>query len=216
VGLLFEPRPDTRFGLTYTSQVKLDFGDVPEFTNLAEGMSEVLRAAGLLTAPIDLSFTVPQTVMASFVHRLDDRWSLLGNVGWQDWSAFGKVDVQVTVVNPRSLTVDQNSKDTWHAALGAQVKTGSRWSVSFGAAYDSSCQDDADRTPTLPLGAAWRFGVGGRRAMSERLDLGIAYELVWGGNLPMDLERGPLAGRVAGSYENVAMHFFTANLRWKL
>jgi hypothetical protein len=38
----------------------------------------------------------------------------------------------------------------------------------------------------------------------------------WGGSLPMDQERGPLAGRIAGSYDDSAMHFLTASLRWKL
>jgi len=216
VGILFEPKEGSRFGLTYTSRVELDFGDTPEFTDLAPGMSAALGAAGLLGTPLDLSLTVPQTVMASFVQRLDDRWSLLGNVGWQDWSAFGQVDVQVGSDDPRSLTVYKNFKDTWHAAVGAQVKTSSPWSVSFGAAYDSSCIDDSERTPTLPLGESLRLGVGGRRPMNERLDLGIGYELVWGGNLPMDQQRGPLSGRLAGTYEDTAMHFASANLRWKL
>lgn len=217
VGLLYEPREGTRFGLTYTSRIKLDFRDVPEFSNLAPGMSAALEAAGLLDAPIDLSLTVPQTAMASFVHRLDDRWTLLGNLGWQDWSAFGKVDVEVGTEDPTSLTVHGKFKDTWHAAVGAEVKTGSPWAISFGTAYDSSCLEDADRTPTLTIGSAWRAGAGGRRALSERLDLGVAYELAWGGNLPMDTgQQRPLAGRVAGSYDSSAMHFLTASLRWKL
>lgn len=216
VGFLFEPKDGTRFGLTYTSPFKLDFGDTPEFTGLASGLSAALGAAGLLDAKIDLSVTVPQTVMASFVHRLDDKWLLLGNVGWQDWSAFGKVGVQVDSANPTSLTVQQNFKDTWHAALGAEAKTKSPWSVSFGTAYDSSCVEDADRTPALPIGAAWRFGVGGRRPVGQKLDLGIAYELAWGGNLPVDQQRGVLSGRIAGSYDSTAMHFLSASLRWKL
>ncbi len=214
VGMLYEPSPDTRLGLTYTSQVKLDFGSVPEFSNLSPAMSAALEAAGLLNARVDFSMTVPQTVMASVVRRLNERWMLLGNAGWQDWSAFGKVDIQVTSDEPKSLTVSGMFKDTWHAALGAEVKTGSPWLISFGAAYDSTCLEDADRTPTLPIGEAWRFGVGGRRPLSDRLELGIAYELAWGGSLPLDQTHG-LAGRLAGSYNDTAMHFFAANLNWK-
>ncbi|MBP7148583.1 MAG: outer membrane protein transport protein [Acidobacteria bacterium] len=78
IGVLYAPSPSTRIGLTYTSRVKLDLGDVPEFSNLGPGMSAALAAAGLLDAPLDISMTVPQTAMGSFVHRLDDRWSLLG------------------------------------------------------------------------------------------------------------------------------------------
>ena len=216
IGFLFEPNDDTRFGLTYTSSVGLDFGDVPEFSGLAPGLSAILEAAGLLDSKIDLSMTVPQTVMASFVHKLNGRWALLGNLGWQDWSSFGKVDVQVNTDNPTSLTVDQNFKDTWHAALGAQSKNESGWSFSFGAAYDSSCVDDADRTPTVPVGQAWRFGFGAQRRMSETFELGLAYELAWAGTLAVDQERGPLSGRLAGAYNEAAMHFLGASLRWGL
>ncbi len=212
LGLLYEPSPRTRFGLTYTSPVKLDFGTVPQFHDLGPGLEFALGQAGLLGSKLDLSMTVPQTVMASFDHGLDDRWSLLGNVGWQDWSEFGKVDLQVSTT---SLTVNGNWKNTWHAALGAQVKTGPTWSVSFGAAYDSSSIDDSARTPTLPIGAAWRLGVGGRRAMSEKLDLAIAYELAWGGSLSMSQTSRPLAGDLVGSYDNSAMHFLSASLRWR-
>jgi long-chain fatty acid transport protein len=216
IGFLFQPKDGTRFGLTYTSPVGLDFSDTPEFSNLQPGISGALQAAGLLDSPLDLSVTVPQTVMASFDHALNDRWSLLGNLGWQDWSAFGKVDVQVASDTPTTLTADLNFQDTWHAALGAQMKTASPWSVSFGAAYDSSCLKDADRTPTLPVGSAWRFGAGGRRPLGEKLELGIAYELAWGGDLPVDQQRGPLSGRLAGSYRDTAVHFVAASLRWKL
>lgn len=216
VGVLYEPGSGTRLGLTYTSPVKLDFGDVPEFTNLAPGIEAVLQTAGLIDAKIDLSMTVPQTVMASVDRQVNDRWALLANLGWQDWSAFGKVDVRVDTANPTNLTTDMSFEDTWHAAMGAQVRTKSPWSISFGTAYDSSCLDDADRTPTLPTGAAWRFGVGGRRPVSDRLDLGMAYTLLLGGGLPVDQQRGPLSGRLAGSYEDTSMHFVTMSLRWTL
>ena len=216
IGFLLEPNDKTRFGLTYTSPVALDFQDVPQFEGLAPGTSAILESRGLLDAGIDLSVTVPQTVMASFVHRLNGRWSLLGNVGWQDWSQFGKVDVLIATDDPSSLTVDQNFKDTWHAALGAELNEAAGWSWSFGAAYDSSCVEDGDRTPTLPLGEAWRFVFGARRKLSEKLDLGLAYELAWGGTLSVDQERGPLSGRLAGAYADTAMHFLSGSLRWKL
>ena len=52
--------------------------------------------------------------------------------------------------------------------------------------------------------------------MSDRFDLGIAYTLLWGGSLPLDQQRGPLSGRLAGSYENTSMHFLSMSLRWTL
>jgi hypothetical protein len=37
--------------------------------------------------------------------------------------------------------------------------------------------------------------------------------LMWGGNLPMDVNRGPLAGRVAGEYPNAAIHVVSVTWR---
>ncbi|HEX5043160.1 MAG TPA: outer membrane protein transport protein [Candidatus Polarisedimenticolaceae bacterium] len=214
LGVLFEPADDTRFGFTYTSPVDLDFEDTPEFSNLGPILSAALGASGLDAARIDLSVTVPETATASFVRVLGDRWTLLGNVGWQDWSSFGKVDVLVGSEDPTSLTADLRFEDTWQVALGAQLLRPERWSFSFGAAYDSSCVEDADRSPTLPLGESWRLGFGARKEIREGLELGLAYTLLWGGTLPLDQERGPLAGRLAGAYEDTAMHFLGVSLRW--
>ena len=54
--------------------------------------------------------------MFSAVHILNDKWTLLGEVGWQDWSSFGND----TEVNDQSTTLD--TQDTWHGAVGTQYQ----------------------------------------------------------------------------------------------
>ena len=44
---------------------------------------------------------------------------------------------------------------------------------------------------------------------------GTAYELAWGGDLDMDIERSALAGRVSGTYEDTAVHFVSLNAEWR-
>lgn len=216
LGVLWEPNESSRFGLTYTSAVDLDFESRPEFDGLDPGLSAILEAAGLLDAELDLGVTIPQTAMTSFAHDLGSRWTILGNLGWQDWSEFGKVDVQVVSDDPSDLTIDQQFSDTWHAALGAQLHRGPGWSLRFGAAYDSSCVDDDNRSPTMPLGATWRFGVGAGKNLGDRMELGLNYELAWAGTMPLDQRRGPLAGTLSGEYADTALHFVSASLRWGL
>ena len=63
---------------------------------------------------------MPQAVMLSDYHELNNRWAVVGNMGWQDWSEFGKVGVSLTSQDASSLTVDRNYKDTWHVAVGCQ------------------------------------------------------------------------------------------------
>ena len=143
-----------------------------------------------------------------------DELALLGNLGWQNWARFGQVAVEINNGSPSDLTVDLEYKDTWHGALGVQSGMWDPWVTTLGMAYDSSPIEDDQRSPTMPLGSSWSFGVGAQKPLNDRMKLGFAYELGWGGTLPMDVNRGPLAGRVAGEYDGTALHFFAINLDW--
>ena len=104
LGLLYEVNQGTRFGITYTSPVKLDFSAQPQWSDLGTGIRALLASRGLLDANVDLGVTVPQGVNASFYHEIDPRWAVLGSVGWQQWSKFGEVAVGVDSNNPIGLT----------------------------------------------------------------------------------------------------------------
>jgi long-chain fatty acid transport protein len=212
-GVLYEPCPGTRFGLTYMTPVDLDFSASPKFRNLGPGFDAIIDRSDLRS--LDLAVTVPQSLMASFYHELDDRFALLGNVGWQDWSRFGKFGVEVASADPKSLTVDMNYRDTWHFALGTQYRPAPEWVFSCGVAYDTSMMKDRDRTAGVPPGAAWRIGLGAQYELSDACTLGFAYGLVYSSNLPIDQERGPLSGRVSGEFERMLIHVFTISIIWK-
>ena len=215
-GALYEPCDKTRVGVTYATENQLDFSDQPKLTNLGPGLQAALQASGLLDSELGLEMSVPQTLMGSVYHSINDRWAVLGNLGWQDWSNFGKVGVEVRSDDPTSLTVDRKYKDTWQVAAGAQIRLSEPWLVSTGVAYDSDVVEDEDRTADMPLGSTWRFGGGVQHPINEKIEIGGAYTLAWAGRLPLDQTGGPLQGRVAGQYEGTALHFFAINLAWKL
>ena len=87
--------------------------------------------------------------------------------------------------------------------------------MTGGAAYDSEMMDDDQVTPALPVSDTWRFALGTRYGWSENVTLSGAYELAWSGDIDMDVNRGPLAGRVSGTYENTALHVVCLNLEWR-
>ncbi|MEN6373908.1 MAG: OmpP1/FadL family transporter [Smithella sp.] len=213
-GILVEPREGMRFGLTYLTEVKLDFSATPEFSGLGPVLETFLRNRGLTAGKMDLSMTVPQMVMFSAYRQLNAEWAVMGNVGWQDWSRFGKVDVEIDSATPASLTVDSDYKDTWHVALGIQYKYSPSWTLSFGVAYDSSAVDDDKRTVSVPMGEIWGIAAGTQYAINPNLTMGAAYQLGWFGDMPVNQQRGPLAGRVSGSFENSSFSFFAFNLKW--
>jgi long-chain fatty acid transport protein len=217
VGLLYELSKTTRFGVTYSSPVTLDFSDDPEFDNTAPGIDAIITNRGWRDKSLDLGITVPQAVMASFYHELNSQWALLGNFGWQDWSEFGKIDVSF---NSTSLTKNLKYRDTWHGALGAQYRLSEPWLITGGVAYDSGMLDDSNRSPALPLNWAWRFALGAQYTWSKTVQIGLAYEYLYSGNPDISKSSGlpvVLGGRgdLSGSYPNMSIQFFSANVAWK-
>lgn len=213
LGVLYELNKGTRFGINYLSEVELDFSSRTKFSGIGPLLSDVVARRN---STLDLTMKVPQMVMFSFFHELNDRWAIMGDVGWQEWSRFGKVDIGLSsTANDASVTADLKYKDTWHFALGAQYRISQPLLLMFGASYDSSAVKSADMTVTLPMGEAYRFGVGTMYQWTERLSLGLAYELTWLNTLKVDQERGPLSGRVAGEYEDAAIHAIQVALRYQ-
>ena len=208
LGLIYDLTPATRVGLTWTSDVDLDFEAPARFSGIGPALTTLLAARGLLDASIGLGTRIPQQVMASAVTRIDERWTVLGNVGWQQWSKFGEVEIGIdNTQDPTSLTTSIPFKNTWHVAGGAQYRLSDPWTVNFGVAYDSGFQERGSVSPLLPVNAAWRFGVGGEQQVDRTLKWGIAGELLYGGTLDVD-KRSTLPpalggrGDLVGSYNN--------------
>lgn len=220
LGLLYELDPGTRFGLTWNSQVDLDFEAPAQFSNLAPGLSTLLDNRGLLNARIKVGINVPQQVMGSVFTQLNDDWAVLGSVGWQQWSKFGQVQLGINdSANPTSTTLDLDFDDTWHLALGAQYRLSQPWRLNFGVAYDSGFQDSSNVSPLLPLNTAWRFGAGADHQASETFSWGLAAELIYGGTLDTNLQSTlPVAlggrGNLVGSYDDTATYVLSFYGTW--
>ena len=218
LGLLYEFDSRTRVGLTWNSQVNLDFSAPAQFSNLG-ALGTNLQAAGLLNSTVNVGIKVPQQVMGSVFAQLNDKWALLGSIGWQQWSKFGQVQLGIdNPNNPISLTTNLNFKDTWHVAAGAQYRINEPWTLNFGIAYDSGFQGGTV-SPALPTNAAWRFGVGAQQQLSKSAFWGFAADYLYGGNLDVNLQSStPVAlggrGNVAGSYGNVGILFMGVYGNW--
>jgi len=208
-GVLIQASEKTRFGLTYLSAVDLDFADTPSFTGLGPGLGAILANPSKL----DLGLTAPQSAMVSAYHALNNKWALMADFGWQDWSQFGRVDVGVE--SGGTTTLNLAYQDTFHGALGAQYRASDKWLFSGGAAYDTSAVDDEARTVTLPMGEAWRFGLGAQYQLSSAVSVGAACTFMWLGDMSVDQGNDvSLRGRISGSYDDAWFAVTTLSLTW--
>ncbi|NWL80587.1 aromatic hydrocarbon degradation protein [Pseudomonas taiwanensis] len=215
LGLLYKLDERTKVGLAYTSKVKLEFEDSP---NVRKVSNPIINAAlrRLDVDSLELDMNIPQTVLLSVAHQLDTQWTLLGSLGWQDWSEFGDIGVEVDAdAGNVDRTVDRQYKDTWHASVGAQYQATRQLRWSMGVGYDSSAVDDEDRTVDNPMGEAWRFATGVNYQVEEGLDLHLAYTLVWLGDMDVDQTKRRSGTTLSGSYDNAALHIIGGGATWR-
>jgi long-chain fatty acid transport protein len=157
---------------------------------------------------------MPQAVNFSAFHQLNDQWVLLGDVGWEEWSRMGQINVQVTPQG-NSSALDLDFRVVWHFAVGTQYQYTPQWMLSAGFAYDTSMSSDRTRPILLPFGAMYRYGAGLEYKKREDLTIGAGMEFFWEGNLPVAQSGNALAGEVGGKYKDVYFVFASVYGKWR-
>ena len=196
-GLLFEPTPSTRFGLSYKSSVEPDLDGTPSFKNLDPLLSQGLAAAGLLGRKVKVDFKVPAIAQAGFFTELNDDWAVMGDLMWIDMSEFGITHVRV---GPESIVVrDGGFRDTWVWSLGFERRGAGDRTYSFGASYVTEPIKDGRRSISLPLDRVFGIGAGVEQpCWSHRCKVTLTYFDLGDGDVSED--QGPLLGAIEGSF----------------
>ena len=164
LGVLMQLTDQTRVGIAWNSQTDYGF-DINGKTRLPNGAYDL---------PVSAQVRAPQQLMFSVVHDINHQWSLMGDLGWQDWSQFGAPQV---TVDGKKLNNTSRMKDTWHGAAGVQYRPTERWRLNAGVAFDSSpYRSQSDVALTLPAGDEWRFGTGAQYQITPASNIGVAVE----------------------------------------
>jgi long-chain fatty acid transport protein len=214
LGVLFELSPQTRVGVTYVSQVNLDFKDDLRFKNLGPILEGALNATGLLDAQLKINMNIPAQLAVGAYQALTDKLALVSTVNWQNWSRFGQPEIAVADSN--TVTVDLDYKDTYHAGLGVYYRVAEPWLLMAGFGYDTSpTSSSSERSPVLPLGAAFRYAAGVQYDWNKDFSVGAAYTLIDGGSAKVNRTGGPLKGDLEGEYDTNFIHAFNLNFVYR-
>jgi len=216
LGVIYQPRAGTRIGLNYTTEVDLEFEDRLNIEGLRPALASLLEARGILGAPLRIDMSIPQTATLSLYQALDAQWALLASAGWQDWSEFGRVGIELDSDNPTSATVDRKYRDTWHLAIGTQYQATPALLWQAGVAYDSSAVSDRDRTFDAPMDESWRLATGVSYAIDQGVELNLSYALAWIGDMPVSQSKGA-NDRIStsGEFANAAIHTLSSSITWR-
>jgi long-chain fatty acid transport protein len=212
-GILLTPIANLRVGLTYQSPEYFKFGFQPFLSNLGPGFTAIRNRIG--GARFNVPLTEPQQVMASAVYKVLPNFSLLGNVGWQNWTEFGEIPVGISAANQRTISANLHFSDTCQIAVGQQYRFAESWLWSAGFAFDSSPVSRTNRIAVLPVDRQLRYGTGIQYEINRNVTAGAAWEFMDAGPGPFSNSRGPLAGTLQGHYSTNYLNFVALNVIWK-
>jgi long-chain fatty acid transport protein len=205
-GIMVEPSEKTRIGVRYLTETDLDFKDDVDFSNVSPILDRGVE--------LDLGMKMPQSIMAGIYHRLNDQWAILGSLGWDDWSRFGRVNVDLSGTEPEA-TVDAGFDDTWHFGIGAEYQHNPKLMLTAGFSYDTSMSDSDTRPINMPLGDMYRYGAGFKYRKSNDLTLGGGLSFLWEGDLKVKQAGSEREGFVSGQYDNVFLAFLSFFVQWR-
>lgn len=224
-GALFKLGPATRLGISYRSAIKHELdGNVAVSGNgtaAATATAAALNAGGA-SSNVSTSIKLPDTLILSATHQLNERWEVLGDISWTGWSSIPKVDILRTsglLKGTTAQTLDTDFRDTWRVAAGANYALDGAWKLKFGLAYDQTPVKDAEhRLVSLPDNDRVWFSVGAQYQPNKAttVDVGTTYLYVRDSDINND-QRSAVAvanhGLVKGNYDASALLF---GVQWSM
>jgi long-subunit fatty acid transport protein len=180
LGAQYRVDDDTRFALTYRSQVHLDAaGKIA--TTVYNGGSTTNFAEGDATAHT----IFPQAITLGAEHRLSDQWRLLGEYVWTNYKKINTINVDGrsgAAVNPQ-LELHWNNQS--NVRIAAEYRH-FMWPLRFGYVWTSQVTRNETARPsftppgpahTVTLGTGQEFGFG---EQSLAIDGGLEYTVASG------------------------------------
>ncbi|TLX21162.1 outer membrane protein transport protein [Thermomonas fusca] len=180
LGATFSVTEDTNIALSYRSKVKhkIDDGkatfDVPG--NVATALQTQARGIFVNTGG-KAELTLPASATLSLTHRVNDRWTVMGDLSRTAWApSFDQVVVDFASNQPDNVLVF-GYDDTTFASIGAEYKLSDTITLRGGVAYDQTPTTDAHRDVRVPdVSRRWlSFGLGWTPSEKTEFDFGYTH-----------------------------------------
>ncbi len=190
LGVIIAPDAATKLGITYRSQVVHHLNGNTSFLNITA------------TPTTHSKMVMPTNITASISRALTSKFTLLGEVGWADWSTMRNT---IVTIDRFSAVTPNNWHNTMRVGLGGRYQLRDALLVQTGVSYDSSPTTTSQRLPDLPVDAQVRAGVGLEYAFIKQATLGASYEYLHLGSAAISntSAMGVLSGSYPRNYANV-------------
>ncbi|EPK6500834.1 long-chain fatty acid transporter FadL [Klebsiella aerogenes] len=196
-GILYELDKDNRWGLTYRSEVKIDFdGDYKSSINPAFNTNPIFANMGLPygtngnTIGGSLSLHLPEMWEVSGYNRVAPKWAIHYSLAYTSWSQFQ--ELKATGSNGQTLFYkDESFKDAYRIALGTTYYYDDNWTFRTGVAFDDSPVPADHRSISIPDQDRFWISAGATYAFNEDASVDVGASYMHGQNVKITEGEGP-------------------------
>ena len=201
LGATFSVTEDTNIALSYRSKVDHEINDGKATFDVPGNVATVLQtqARGIfVNIGGKAELTLPASATLSVTHRVNDRWTVMGDVSRTAWApSFDQVVVDFASNQPDNVLVFAYD-DTTFASIGAEYKLSDTVTLRGGVAYDQTPTTDEHRDVRVPdVSRRWlSFGLGW--TPSEKTEFNLGYTHLFTNEPAIDITsatRSTLKGR---------------------
>ena len=203
LGVIYQPVPETTFGLTYRS--KVDYNLEGDFSASSPVLDQL--GVGSITDTASLDLTTPETVNFSLTQQMTDRLKLMFGAPWVRWSQFDEILVEGSQGN--TITQEpQNYENAWAFASGGEYQLTPTLALRAGITLDFTPTNDNDRSVRIPSDDRRIFSVGAGWTPVDDFTVDVAYSYLTERSTSVE-QGGPTdpRGQFSGDYKNEAQGF---------
>ncbi|MEO1491901.1 MAG: outer membrane protein transport protein [Pseudomonadota bacterium] len=181
----------TKLGLSYDHGYDLSLAGTATFAPGA--LNPAIPVA--LTLPVIANAELPATVSAGIVQEIGSSFRVMGELQWQSWSDFDRIDTNVDATSIGAGIIhsqdEQNYDDAFFVAVGAEYDVLDSLTVRGGAAFDQTPTSDGflggqinsvnatDRTARVPDEDRVWLSIGATYNMSEHMSIDAGYSYLF-------------------------------------
>lgn len=171
-GVLYQPLPATRVGLSFNSMVMIhttgDSEVYPPFPQNIEFRTNNQKTNAALPARAQLSLQ----------QDINCRWTVMATAFYTNWETFDKITMKRVILpggSTTSVSIPFNYHNTFDYSFGTSYKATDQWLLRVGMQFMNTPTNNRDRAIADPIGSAFVLGVGARYQQNLCLSYDIAY-----------------------------------------
>ncbi len=218
-GLQYEMDANTVLGLSYRSEIDLDFEGDADFTLPANAADVPGDTGGLfLDTGINAGVTLPASLSLSAANTVG-KVTYLADITWTGWRSYD--ELRIIYVNPGQpdTVTTQNWDDTFRYSIGFDYQYSDIMVLRSGIAFDETPIPSAERrTARIPGNDRTWLSFGLTYTIDDRksIDVGYSHLFIDDANINNTIEAAvPLAATLTGQYD-ASVDIISVQLNWAL